>query len=90
MKTRIKKLAVLVVMVIVTAFYLAGCNKIVFDFNNKFEYAYIKIGDNNWQTVKIKQWNDYNGEQLQLVLEDGTIMVIHSLNCILYNGTLPM
>lgn len=32
---------------------------------------------------------DYDGEQLQLILTNGTVMIIHSRDCILYNGTLP-
>lgn len=68
---------------------LSGCNKQMFDFNYKFEKAYVKVGE-QWVDFDISSWTDYeDGEQLQLTLKDGTVMVVHSENCILYNGTLP-
>lgn len=65
-----------------------GCNQQVFDTNYKFDKAHVKIGG-EWKDVVVKKWGDYEGEQLQLILEDGTVLVVHSANCILYNGTLP-
>lgn len=88
-KQTIKKVMLLIATIMVIALSLTACNKTVFDTKYSFDYAYIKIGDGDWQTVKIKKWNDYEGEQFQLILEDNTVIVIHSLNCILYNGTLP-
>lgn len=76
------------VLIAVSTIFLAGCNKQIFDFNNKFTHAYIKINE-EWMDVEIKAWNDYEGDQIQIILKDGTTMVIHSVNCILYNGTLP-
>ena len=65
-----------------------GYNKQLLDLNYKYSNAYIKIGD-DWKDVKIKSWNDYDGEQLQIVLEDDTVILVNSMNCILYEGTLP-
>ena len=65
-----------------------GYNKQIFDLNYKYSNAYIKIGE-DWKDVKIKSWNDYDGEQLQIVLEDDTVILVNSMNCILYEGTLP-
>lgn len=67
-----------------------GCygNKTTFDFTKTYEHALIKIED-EWVTVDVEQWNDYEGEQIQLLLKDGTVLLIHSQNCILYTGTLP-
>lgn len=67
---------------------LTGCNYQVIDLNYKFDKAHVKIGD-EWTTVELKMWADYDGEQFQLTLKDGTVMVVSSVNCILYNGTLP-
>lgn len=65
-----------------------GFNQQIFDLNYKFDRAYMKIGD-TWKDVAIKSWKDYDGEQIQITLEDGTVILTSSINCILYNGTLP-
>lgn len=49
---------------------LSGCNKTVFDMNYTFNKAIIPR---------------YDGEQIQLELEDGTILLVSSYNCILVN-----
>ena len=79
---------VVAILIAMSTIFLTGCNKQILDFNNKYTHAYIKINE-EWIDVEIKTWNDYDGDQLQIILKDGTVMVIHSVNCILYNGTLP-
>lgn len=84
-----KKILAAVAVSIVGAASLAGCNKQMVDLNLKFDKARINMGD-EWIDVELKKWTDYeDGDQLQLTLEDGTVMVVHSMNCILYKGTLP-
>ena len=53
--------------------------------------AITRYSDFIMRYVNIKDERDYykSGEQLQLILTDGTVMIIHSRDCILYNGTLP-
>ncbi len=89
-----KKIAVIIVSML-TVFVIgiaciacASCNYQMIDLNYKFTKAYIKIGE-EWQTVEVSQWADYEGEQIQITLKDGTVLVLHSANCILYNGELP-
>ena len=59
---------------------LTGCN------NHKvweFEYTFNKaiIFNNNVATiVTVKNWTDYDGEQIQLELEDGTVLVTSSFD----------
>ena len=86
-----KKLVVIIIiiiLIIVLAVFLTACNKQIVDFNLKFTNAYIKVGD-TWIDVEISKWTDYEGEQFQLTLKDGTVIVVSSINCILYNGKLP-
>lgn len=84
-----KKFVAVIATIAVCMSCLSGCNKQVVDWNYKFDRAYVKIGD-EWRNVKIKTWADFeDGDQLQLTLTDGTVMVVHSNNCILYKGTLP-
>ena len=81
--------AVLTAIIALQCVSMAGCNKQIFDLNYEFKNAYVKIGD-EWVDLEIKTWTDYeDGEQIQLILMDGTVLVVHSENCILYNGELP-
>lgn len=82
-----KFIAIISLLVLMLCF--TGCsNKQIFDTNYTFQRAYVKIGE-EWKDFEIKTWKDYDGEQLQLKLQDGTVLIVHSANCILYNGTLP-
>ena len=81
-------IAVLIALLVLTVMVLTACNKQIIDFNLKFNRAYIKIGD-EWKDVAIKSWNDYDGEQIQITLQDGTVILTSSVNCILYKGELP-
>lgn len=83
-----KKILAIVVTLMLSFMCFVGCNQQIIDVNYKFDKAYVKIG-NEWKDVSVKTWGDYEGEQLQLILQDGTVLVVHSANCILYNGTLP-
>lgn len=83
-----KKIAFILVIIAIVCMFTA-CNYQFFDFNYNFTHAYVKIGD-VWTNVEIKTWTDYEGEQLQLTLADGTVLVVSSVNCILYEGTLPI
>ena len=67
---------------------LVSCNYNAFDTNYTFDKAYVKVGE-EWIHVDVEKWTDYEGEQIQLTLTDGTVMVVSRVNCILYNGTLP-
>ncbi len=83
-----KKLIIIMLVIVLLVLVLCACNKQIIDLKLKFDHAYVKIGD-EWKTVELKKWNDYEGEQLQLILKDGTTLLVSSMNCILYQGTLP-
>lgn len=84
-----KKILALLALATISTACLSGCNQQILDFNFEFRHAYVKIGE-EWQDIEIMKWTDYeDGEQIQLTLKDGTVMVVHAANCILYNGTLP-
>ncbi len=82
------KIMVVATIIVIIVLCLTACNKTVFDTKYKFEKAHIRIND-EWFDVNVSKWNDYEGEQIQLILTDGSVIVIHSRDCILYNGTLP-
>ena len=93
MKKLVAIISMLVLMLCFTGcnkqIFDTGYNKQIFDTNYKFDKAYVKLGE-EWKDLKIQAWTDYEDvEQLQLKLQDGTVLIVHSANCILYNGTLP-
>ena len=81
-------MTILIALLALTVIVLTACNKQIIDFNLKFDRAYVKIGD-EWKDVAIKLWNDYDGEQIQITLQDDTVILTSSVNCILYKGELP-
>ena len=81
-------MTILIALLALTVIVLTACNKQILDLNLKFDRAYVKIGD-KWKDVAIKLWNDYDGEQIQITLQDGTVILTSSVNCILYKGELP-
>ena len=86
-----KKSTLIILVTILTIALLltfCACNYQILDLNYKFDRAYVKIGE-QWHDVEIKSWMDYEGEQIQLTLQDGTVLIVNSMNCVLYNGTLP-
>lgn len=65
---------------------LAGCgNQQFFDTTYTFDRAIIQLQNGEMIDTKIKAWNDYDGEQLQIVAEDGTVYLTSSFNCTLIN-----
>lgn len=79
---------ILILALFVGTVSLSGCNKQIFDFDFTFDHAYLKIGE-EWKVLEIASWRDYEGEQYQIKLKDGTTMVVSSVYCILYRGELP-
>lgn len=63
---------------------LTGCNQQVMDVKLKFNKAIIFRGDTA-TIVEVKKWNDYDGEQLQLITPDGLIIVTSSYDTKLIN-----
>lgn len=62
----------------------SGCgNRDYFDTNRTFDRAIIEMPDGEVLEIELKQWREYNYEQLQLIAEDGTIYLVNSVNCVL-------
>lgn len=63
---------------------LTGCgNRDLFDTNHTYDRAIIGFPNGESLEVNVKQWCDYEGEQIQIISEDGTIYLVSSYNCIL-------
>lgn len=61
---------------------LTGCNQQIIDLNYTFDKAICNIGDET-KEIKIDKWNDYDGEQLQIIDDKGNVYLISSYNCTL-------
>lgn len=81
---KIIKIAVVMIMVFSTMFALTGCgNKDMLDTVYTYDYAIVSMPDGTIEKIEIKQWCDYEGEQVQIKAKDGTIYLVSSVNCIL-------
>lgn len=72
----------IILITLITTLTLTACNKTMFDTNYTFDKAIIQKGDKEI-IVDIESWKDYDGEQLQLELTDGSIILVSSYNTIL-------
>lgn len=79
------KIAALVGAIILSATTLCGCNYDLIDTNHTFNKAIVSI-NNKTIVLDVKQWTDYEGEQLQLILGDDSVILVSSYNTILVNG----
>lgn len=61
---------------------LVGCgNRTLLDLNYTYDRAIIQLPDGTVVDTKIKAWSDYDGEQLQIIAEDGTVYLTNSFRC---------
>ena len=66
------------------AFGLAGCGNLdMFDTNYTYHYALTKWPDGSVKKIEIKQWADYEGEQIQIISTDGNIYLLSMNNTVL-------
>ncbi len=78
-----KKIKIILVLAIVTALLLTGCNKQILDFQYDFDAAIVTLNGES-KLYRIDKWTDYqDGEQLQLTLQDGSVILVSTYNTIL-------
>lgn len=80
-----KKLAILILTIIVLLFTVACGNRDIWDTNHTYDRAIISFGNGEAIEVEIKQWKDYEGEQFQIIDKDGNIYLCSSFNCVMIN-----
>ena len=76
-----KNLAIILVLILLVAI-ISGCNKQIIDLNYEFNYAIISLPNGDIVEGEISSWNDYEGEQIQVKLDD-KVYVVHSDNIVL-------
>lgn len=75
------KKIVLSLLVVILLLVVTGCgNMDMWDTNYTYDRAICDIGG-EYQEIEIRQWRDYDGEQLQIIAEDGKIYLVASMNC---------
>ena len=78
MKKKILTFSLMVVLVST----LMGCgNQTFFDTTYTYDRAIIQLADGTVVDTKITAWRYYDGEQIQVVAEDGTIYLTSSFRC---------
>ena len=82
--TRNIKFIIIAFVSLAIAITLIACgNRDMFDTNYTFDYALISFPDGDVKKIDIKQWKDYDGEQVQIVTHDGEVYLVNSVNCVL-------
>ena len=77
MKKILAFLLILVVMLCMTA-----CNRNILDTTYYFDRAIIALPDGEIVSGKVQRWSDYEGDQLQIVI-DGKAYLVHSMNAVM-------
>ena len=78
-----KRKTIILITLITLITTLTACNKTMLDTNHTFDKAIIQKGDKEI-IVDIESWINYkDGEQLQLKLTDGSVILVSSYNTIL-------
>ena len=63
---------------------LAGCGNLdMFDTNYTYHYAITRWPDGTVKKIEVEQWNDYEGEQVQIISTDGNIYLLSMNNTVL-------
>ena len=84
MKNKFIKMIVLGIMLVVIVVALTGCgNRDMWDTNYTFNRAIVILNDGTKMEIGIRQWKDYEGDQIQIIGKDGKIYLVSSYNTIL-------
>ena len=71
-------------LVLLLAVMLCGCNYQMVDTTWSYDKAYIEVTDGQVIEIKVKSWKDYeDGDQIQVTSTDGKTYLVHSSKCIL-------
>lgn len=61
---------------------LCGCNRQVIDLTYSYDYAQLEMPDSTIVEGKLNSWRDYDGEQVQVVIDSVTYLV-SSMNLVM-------
>lgn len=87
MKNIKTKLALAGVTALSSLLMLTGCgNYDHFDTVRQFDYAIVKFPDDTVKKLELKNWRDYDGEQIQITDTNGNTYLVSSFNCMLISA----
>ena len=69
-------------IVTATTVILCGCNRQGVDLTYSYDYAQLKMPDGTIVEGKLDSWHDYDGEQVQVVI-DGVTYFVSSMNLVM-------
>ena len=76
----------LVVIALLSACLLSGCNKQMVDRTYSYEYAIIGLPNGETVEGKVSSWTDFeDGDQIQVKI-DGKTYLVHSSNVVLISN----
>ena len=68
---------------IAIAIAACGCGNLdILDTNFTYDVALVKWPDGTMKEIQVKQWSDYEGEQVQVIGKDGAIYLISMNNAV--------
>ena len=78
-----KKILITIMMIVLMATTLSGCNKQIFDTTYKFDTAIISLPNGDIVEGKVDSWTDYeDGDQIQVKI-NGVTYLVHSSDIVL-------
>ena len=78
-----KAIAIIILVCLLLAMVSCG-NMDLIDTVYRYDKAIISFPDGTSKTIEVLSWTDYeDGDQLQITAEDGTVYLVHSVNCVL-------
>jgi hypothetical protein len=81
------KKIIALLLVLLTAWLLCGCNRTVFDTTYTFNHAFVSLPDGSCVDGPIRAWKDWeDSDMLQVTFSDGTVYYTHSSNVVLVAG----
>lgn len=78
--SKLKAMVVIIILAIVVVL-LTGCNRQIVDLKYTYDKAICNYDGNEFE-LKIDKWNDYDGEQLQII-SNGKVYLISANKCYL-------
>lgn len=76
----------LLVVVFILMLFLTSCNKTIFDTSYKFDYAYVKLGDQTIAEGKVQSWDDWEDSDMVQVKINGVVYYTHGSNVVLIDN----
>lgn len=77
-----KKILTVCVSALTVIMLMTGCNKQVIDLTYSYSWAQLKMPNGTIVEGNVETWCDYEGDQLQVVI-DGVTYLVHSSNVVL-------